>query len=155
MSEPQVLFYHGWYSGDLCRENPERVFVFGDNLLRHGMGGQAVIRNEPNVYGVATKRSPSMSRDAFFREGDEADRKALVGDLAGLRQLLVDGKTVVIPRDRATDKVALGNGLARLPEYAPSLYELIENAVDALASEFGSVTVVPSKLSSADKNPHP
>ena len=41
------------------RQNPKHVFVFGDNLLRKGYGGAAILRNEPNVYGFVTKKAPT------------------------------------------------------------------------------------------------
>lgn len=54
---------HEPYTPELLRANREKIYVFGDNMKRYGKRGQAVIRDEPNAFGVATKRHPSM--DAF------------------------------------------------------------------------------------------
>jgi hypothetical protein len=68
-----VVLFSGWYSVALCRRRPDLTFVFGDNLLGFGKGGQAIIRGEPNAFGVPTKRKPAMSPGSFFEEGNEAD----------------------------------------------------------------------------------
>ena len=50
------------------RANPDVLYLFGDNVLRVGFGGQAKeIRGEPNAVGVRTKHRPNMHPDAFFR----------------------------------------------------------------------------------------
>jgi len=144
-----VLFFAGWYTPELCSLNRDVIFVFGDNARRVGMGGQAVIRKEPNVYGIATKRIGDMHRDSFFREGNEADRKVVEQDLAGLRKLLEEGRTVIIPVKRGTDplQITLGLERARLTEVAPSLYQLICDRIDDYAREFGSNIFQPKKAS--------
>lgn len=48
------------------QKNPNEIFVFGDNLLRKGLGGAASLRYEPNVYGFITKKYPSNNVDAFY-----------------------------------------------------------------------------------------
>jgi hypothetical protein len=58
-------------SVDLCKENPNIVFVFGDNLIAKGKAGQAVIRDSPNSFGVPTKRLPSMLKAAFFNDNPD------------------------------------------------------------------------------------
>ena len=49
------------------RENPNVVFVFGDNLVRRGKGGAAKLRDEPNTYGFITKKYPNNNDKSFFR----------------------------------------------------------------------------------------
>lgn len=140
-----LLFYKGWLTPDLCQLNPSVVFTFGDNARRIGTGGQAVIRKEPNVLGIATKRIGDMARGSFFEEGNAEDRAVLEGDLAKLRDLLVKGVTVVIPLNRETGKPSFGLERAQLVQRAPSLYALICDTIEALASEFGSEEFVPRK----------
>ena len=54
--------------------NRHCLYLFGDNLDRQGMGGQAKeMRGEPNSFGIATKRSISHNYpdDYFFdAQGD-------------------------------------------------------------------------------------
>jgi len=47
-------------------ENPNHIFVFGDNLLRVGKGGAAILRDEPNTYGFVTKIAPDNRASSFY-----------------------------------------------------------------------------------------
>lgn len=95
-----------FYSKELLRMYPEKIFVFGDNMKRYGKGGQAVIRDEPNAYGIATKRYPSMEDWAFFSDkNDEFD--CVLNDLRRL-YVLSRTHTVVFP------KAGIGTGLAQM-----------------------------------------
>ena len=87
-------------------ENQEKIFVFGDNMVRKGKGGQAVIRDCPNAFGIATKRYPSMNEDAFF--SDQPDEFDVV--MNDLRQLykLSKSHTIVFPVG------GIGTGLAQM-----------------------------------------
>jgi len=51
---------------EYLRENRNHIFVFGDNLLRKGKGGAAVLRDEPNTYGFITKKFPDMKTESFY-----------------------------------------------------------------------------------------
>jgi len=51
---------------EYLRENPDHVFVFGDNKLRTGKGGAASLRDEPNTYGFITKKYPNNNAGSFF-----------------------------------------------------------------------------------------
>ena len=94
------------YMSKLLYENQEKIFVFGDNMVRKGKGGQAVIRDCPNAFGVATKRYPSMNEDAFF--SDQPDEFDVV--MNDLRQLykLSKSHTIVFPVG------GIGTGLAQM-----------------------------------------
>lgn len=100
----------------VCRMYPGKIFVFGDNGVRKGKGGQAVIRGEVNAFGVATKRYPSMDDGAYFRDGVERDRILLSEDLIELWKLGMEGRELVFPSG------GLGTGLARMSETAPELF---------------------------------
>lgn len=52
---------------EYLRENRTEIFVFGDNDLRKGNGGAAVLRDEPNTYGFITKKFPKYADDAYYR----------------------------------------------------------------------------------------
>lgn len=126
------------------------LFVFGDNTLGFGMGGQAIIRNEPNAFGVPTKRKPSMTDDAFFSEGQQEDEDAILTAIAHLWVLLRQGITVVIPMTKE-GKVSLGCERAELPQRAPTLYRLIETHVQEMCDAYGVKDVADdSELNSAD-----
>jgi hypothetical protein len=133
-----VIRYSGWLTPALCQLHPEKLFVFGDNLRGFGKGGQAIIRDEPNAFGVPTKRKPSMSPGSFFKDDSEADLDEVLGTLEELWRHLKSGKTIVIP---VTDdgKVSLGLERAELPQRAPTIYEAICRHVGEMCDSYGAV----------------
>lgn len=109
---------HEFFSEELLRSNPEKIFVFGDNLARQGRGGQAVIRFEPNAFGIATKRYPSLRDYAFF--DDKEEEFAVVED--DLLRLLTIARspskpTIVFPAQ------GIGTGLANMRTRSPLLFK--------------------------------
>jgi hypothetical protein len=48
-------------------ENPNAVFIFGDNLHRVGYGGAAALRDHPQTYGFITKKNPDNMDESFYR----------------------------------------------------------------------------------------
>lgn len=133
-----LAYYDGWYTPELVEANPEVVFVFGDNSIRRGMGGQAIIRGYPNIHGISTKRIGDMARGSFFQEGNEDDQRIVEADLDGLEALLREGKKVLIPVSRQTETISLGLERAQLLQRAPSLYKLICDRIEAMFIEYGS-----------------
>lgn len=107
------------YDMTICRANPNALFVFGDNLIRKGKRGQAIIRDEPNAFGIPTKRLPSMGIDAFFSDKKE-EQDIVMGRLMLLKHYHIIGKYIVFP------KYGIGTGLAKLDEYSPEIFKLID-----------------------------
>ena len=69
------------FTPGIVKNNPNKIFVFGDNLARTGKAGQAIIRDEPNVIGVPTKISPrKFFSDDNFDEAVEAIDAAFLED---------------------------------------------------------------------------
>jgi hypothetical protein len=112
-----------------------RVYVFGDNMARSGLGGQAAsMRGEPNAIGIPTKWLPSMSTAAFFCDEDFTKpevRSAIDGAFEKIIFSLENGKDVVIP------VVGIGTGFAQLPWKAPKIYDYITNRFQRLREEYG------------------
>lgn len=50
--------------------NPKIYFVFGDNEIRKGYGGAAMLRDHPRTYGFITKKYPD-NRDSSFYDCEE------------------------------------------------------------------------------------
>ena len=106
------------------RENPDKIFLFGDNLAKRGMGGQAKeMRGEPNAIGIPTKKLPNMNNDAYFTDDEFEDNKVRI--LIELNKI-PKGKTVVIPSS------GLGTGLAELDKRAPKTYAFLLKKLNEL-----------------------
>lgn len=51
---------------EFLENNPDCIFVFGDNLERRGLGGAAKLRNLSNTYGFITKKAPNNLPESFY-----------------------------------------------------------------------------------------
>lgn len=117
-----TLLYIKKYTRAYIKAHPDWLFVFGDNMLRHGLGGQAAeARGESNAVGIATKRRPSMEEAAFLKDGDYEEWFA--EESPTLRRLMgaaKRGRTIIWPHD------GIGTGLAQLEKRAPAIWNDIE-----------------------------
>lgn len=52
--------------GQFLEDNPNCIFVFGDNTIRRGKGGAAALRDYPNTYGFITKKFPANNDKDFY-----------------------------------------------------------------------------------------
>jgi hypothetical protein len=103
--------------------NPDKIFLFGDNLERRGFGGQAAaMRGEPNAIGIPTKKSPSYADGAFFTDNEfERNRAAIDLAFARLAEAVSNSNgVVVIPSD------GLGTGRAELTKRAPRTFAYLQ-----------------------------
>lgn len=117
------------YSPAACRANKDRLFIFGDNMIGLGMGGQAVIRREPNAIGIPTKWRPGRSEGDYFTDADLSIgdvKHAILGALAHIEKHLRAGGDVIWPAD------GVGTGLAELPTRAPAILEFINRGIERL-----------------------
>jgi hypothetical protein len=103
--------------------NIKGYFVFGDNCMRVGKAGQAVIRDLPNAFGIPTKYAPSSNFAAFFRDNDSVAWEIIDEHLIDLERLLIEGHDVWFPSK------GIGTGLAGWQELAPKLLKHVERAV--------------------------
>jgi len=108
------------------RANPDVLYLFGDNDIRKGLGGQAKeMRGEPNAMGISTKKLPSNKPDAF-KTDDEYSQNCLtiLEDVHRIKMRILENnytnpyKALVIP--------PIGMGLANLPKNAPKTYHFLQ-----------------------------
>jgi len=101
--------------------NPEKLFVFGDNMARIGLGGQAgEARHCPNTIGIPTLWAPGM----FFSDADLDNpivMAAIDTTFINIQLLLDEDITVVFPED------GVGTGLADLLKRAPRIHDYIQH----------------------------
>lgn len=117
-----TLLYIKKYTRTYIQLHPDWLFVFGDNFLREGFGGQAKeARDEPNAVGIATKRKPTMEPDAFLTNDDlprwQAEEHRA---LTALWDKAKQGRTIIWPLD------GIGTGLSRLEKKAPDIWDELE-----------------------------
>lgn len=106
------------YSINLLRKNPDKIFVFGDNMVRVGKAGQARVRDEPNAFGLLTKRIPNNTKQSYLCDGLPLHLCCVMNDIHKLYQLYsMTDLTIVFPHH------GLGTGLAKMKEKCPHIYE--------------------------------
>ena len=106
------------------KNNPDKIFLFGDNLTKKGYGGQAKeMRDETNAIGIPTKKLPSNDLDAFFTDREFWSNKEAI-DKAFTK--IPKDKTIVIP------SAGLGTGLAQLDVKAPKTYAYLRECIKKL-----------------------
>jgi hypothetical protein len=117
-----------WITRQDLRNNRHQLYVFGDNVLGQGYGGQAKeMRGEINAIGVPTKWEPKMRPESFFRDNQINDVMVHMEEpLLTIKSALQRGQTVVWPAD------GIGTGLSRWNEYAPQLAITFEQVLNEL-----------------------
>jgi hypothetical protein len=107
----------------MVQDNPDILFVFGDNMIEQGYGGQAKsMRGEPNAVGIPTKNFPDTTPKSYFSDKDyrEAELKITLRFLR-LIEHARKGEKIVWPFD------GIGTGLADLKNKSPKIWNLIED----------------------------
>ena len=114
--------YQKYITRQDLQNNPDTLYVFGDNIVEKGFGGQAKeMRGEPNAIGIPTKMFPGNNPQDFFSDNDYI---MVLSTIAIKAKILFDhlnnDDDVVWPED------GIGTGLADLKNRSPFIWELIE-----------------------------
>jgi len=119
----------GFITREYVRANPDKIFLFGDNLDQRGYGGQAAaMRGEPNAVGIPTKKKPSMGPDAFFTDAEFEQNKAAIDRAFATIAITDSTRVIVIPSD------GLGTGRAQMQKRAPKTFAYLQKRLDELES---------------------
>lgn len=127
-----VEYYQQNWSVEVVRAYPNKVFLFGDNVLDakskfKPKSTQAVIRGEPNAIGIPTKRNRYTTPGSYFNDAEFNKFKAGVDKaMSDARKAIADGKIVVIPAN------GIGTGAARLQQTAPRCFEYLQTELERL-----------------------
>lgn len=125
----KVIIYDGFWTRITARQYHDYIFIFGDNDIQQGLGGQAVIRGELNAFGIPTKKLPAKKEEAFYND-DEYDINVQKIDaaIAIIVARLKTGryKGLIYPKD------GLGTGLAQLNIKAPLTFKYLNKVITKL-----------------------
>jgi hypothetical protein len=124
----------------LCRQTPNRLYVFGDNDVKRGTGGQAQIRGEPNAIGVPTKKDIKGAATDYYTDAEyDANVIKIENALQVVEQKLYHGKytLLILPTD------GLGTGLADLKRKAPRTFAYLQARITSLSDGNNSYRYVP------------
>lgn len=131
-----VLIYKKYWTEEIVEKDKKYVYIFGDNDISKGKGGQAIIRDCSNAMGIPTKKLPNNSKSSFYTD-DEYEENVKKIDTAidkiirELEKNTYEG--IVLPQD------GLGTGLADLPTKAPKTFKYLNNSIDILIKKVESM----------------
>jgi len=113
-----------WFSIKQCIDNPKNLYIFGDNTLRVGKGGQAQIRDCINSFGICTKVLPEMTDESFFNDVIE-HLEIIEKDIFNLKEVIKNNnyEKIIFPCD------GLGSGLSDMPNKCPLLYRRMNRLI--------------------------
>ena len=135
---------NSWYISDAQKE-PKAIFVFGDNDIRKGERGQAIIRGEPNAFGIPTKKLPSNSLNAYYTNKDFTRVKNVYDKkFDELKKLLDRGFTIYLPKD------GLGTGFADLKNQASDIWKYLLEKVAELKAYASPIKIISGGQSGID-----
>jgi hypothetical protein len=110
------------------KANPASLYLFGDNDVRKGLGGQAKeMRGEPNAIGISTKKLPARGEEAYKSDAELEENKKIITE--DINKAIAEWNTgkynkLVIPQ--------MGVGLAELPTRAPETYKFLQQELKRL-----------------------
>ena len=135
--QQNIVKFSGLYDRGMARENPNDILVFGDNNARTGTGpnsGQAVIRPEPNAFGIRTKINPRNRPEDFLSDNTLERNKAWIDE--DIKRILIKADetnaTIKIPWNNQTQRWNLGTGRAALEGKAPKTFQYLQSKLDDL-----------------------
>ena len=71
----KIRYFKGFWTRDDAMKHPDWLFIFGDNNLKEGFGGQAIIRGLPNALGIPTKKDPGNDITSFYNDNELESNK--------------------------------------------------------------------------------
>ncbi len=128
----EIYVFEGFWSVKDIQKNKEYLWLYGDNDIKRGKGGQAIIRDEINTYGIPTKKFPNNNLTSYYTD-DEYDNNCekIITAFNKVRELLKEKnyKGIVFP------KMGFGTGLAQLNTKAPKTFEFLNNYIELFKKE--------------------
>ena len=124
-----MIFYKfkGYWSVKTVRKYPNLLFIYGDNNVQRGNGGQAVIRDEPNTMGIPTKKYPNFSSTSFYTDEDYDDNIYKINNAVNnIVNELKNYDGIVISEN------GIGTGLALLEIKAPKTNKYLNKRLNEL-----------------------
>ena len=123
----KITYFKGFWDRSDVETNPDWLFIYGDNNIGQGLGGQAIIRGLSNTLGIPTKKYPNNAYKSFYTDLEYSDNiERIQKAISKIIQVEYKYKFIVLPEN------GLGTGLAQLPTKAPKTYSYLVNAIEKM-----------------------
>ncbi len=127
--------FTGRWTTSTTESNPDSLFIFGDNDIENGTGGQATIRGQPNAMGIPTTKTP----DVHYTDAEYLDNvKKIKASICKIKCVLKSGEFNKV----VFSSGGLGTDIAQLKEHAPFTFAKLNQLVDELKKY---ITSLPQK----------
>ena len=112
-----IIEYKDFISRKDAKNNPHKIFIFGDNDIRTGFGGLAKeLRGEPNAFGIRVKKRPYRDWDAFYTDREYTENiEKICEDITKIVEKVheTENPIIVFPKN------GIGTGLASMQKRCP------------------------------------
>lgn len=123
----KIRYFKDFWTREIVETNPNWLFIYGDNNIKKGLGGQAIIRGLPNTLGVPTKKYPSNAINSFYTDFEYIDNiKRIRKAINKIIKNEYKYEYIIFPEN------GLGTGLADLPTKAPKTYAYLTKAIEKI-----------------------
>ena len=123
-----IEVFNGNWNYNIVKNNKDKIFVFGDNDLRIGKGGQAIIRDLKNTIGIRTKKEPNNYTNSFYSDNEYNDNiRKINEDIQKINEEIINGSIIIFSNG------GYGTGLAKLNVKAPKTFKYL---CDVLKNNF-------------------
>lgn len=129
LDKVEVKIFDRYWNIEDTKKYKDYLFIYGDNDMRIGKGGQAIIRGTPNSYGLRTKKKPDNNPSSFYTDNEYNNNiQKIDEDIDTILRLVKDKKYkgIIISKD------GLGTGLSNLQQKAPKTLKYIEFKISTI-----------------------
>lgn len=123
----KIIIFKGFWKIEDVKKLSNCLFIYGDNDIGKGKGGQAIIRDLPNAMGIPTKKYPSNKRNAFYSDEELEQNKIKINKaIDNIIKYSKDFEYVILPEN------GLGTGLSDLPNKAPKTFKYLNESIELM-----------------------
>ena len=123
----KVIIWKEFWTEKEVNEHPTWLFIYSDNDIKRGKGGQAIIRYCTNSVGIPTKKIPNNVPSSYYTDNDY-DLNILKIDKAikHIQELSNKYEKIIFPEN------GFGTGLAKLASKAPKTNSYLNEKITEL-----------------------
>lgn len=123
----KLHYYPGFWTRNDVKYRDDCLFIFGDNDIEQGAGGQAIIRGMSNAFGIPTKKYPNNNNNSYYTDNEyDENIKKIDNAISKIISESKKYKYIVLPEN------GLGTGLAQLPIKAPKTFKYLQKRLNEL-----------------------
>lgn len=133
----KVKYFKGNWTTDDVLLMKDCLFVYGDNDLKTGKGGQSIIRDLPNTVGIPTKKAPNNLAQSFYNDNELGLNMEKIS--IAINNVIEKSKHYKIVY---LSEGGLGTERAKLPILAPKTFEYLNKAVSNMIGKINDDAVI-------------